>query len=67
MGTDRAKPFRQLSREEFEQLSLDERMEYLHRAMNELREKIAQTRNKHTTVGTRRQIRTEEAGEAAKK
>src|SRR5258708_2592756 len=40
MGTDRAKPFRQLSREEFEQLSLDERMEYLHRAMNELREKL---------------------------
>jgi uncharacterized membrane protein len=65
--SDSAKPFRQLSRDEFERLSLDDRMEYLHRTMNDLREKLAQTGNKHATVGTRRQTTTEEAGEAAKK
>jgi hypothetical protein len=37
-------PFRFLSQEEFERLTLEERMQYLHRAMTDIRQKLAQTR-----------------------
>ena len=33
-----------LSKEEFERLSVDERMDYLHRLMAELRQKLEETR-----------------------
>ena len=36
--------FNSLSREEFDRLSVDERMAYLHRLMTDLREKLAETR-----------------------
>jgi len=36
--------FKPLSREEYERLSLDQRMEYLHRLMTDVRQKLAETR-----------------------
>jgi hypothetical protein len=36
--------FKPLSKEEFERLSVDERMDYLHRLMAELRQKLEETR-----------------------
>jgi hypothetical protein len=36
--------FKPLSKEEFERLSVDERMDYLHRLMADLRQKLEETR-----------------------
>ncbi|HZO01563.1 MAG TPA: hypothetical protein VFB93_10210 [Burkholderiales bacterium] len=36
--------FKPLSKEEFERLSVDERMDYLHRLMADLRHKLEETR-----------------------
>jgi hypothetical protein len=37
--------FKPLSKEEFERLSVDERMDYLHRLMADLRQKLEETRH----------------------
>jgi PHD/YefM family antitoxin component YafN of YafNO toxin-antitoxin module len=37
--------FKALSKEEFERLSVDERMDYLHRLMADLRQKLEETRH----------------------
>ena len=42
--------FKSLSREEFEQLSVDQRMEYLHRLMTDLRQKLADTRKQQEAM-----------------
>ena len=45
--------FKPLSREEYERLSLDERMEYLHRLMTDIRQKLAETRKQQETLNKR--------------
>jgi len=42
--------FKPLSREAYERLSLDERMEYLHRLMTDIRQKLAETRQQQQTT-----------------
>jgi len=42
--------FKPLSREEFERLSVDERMAYLHRLMTDLRQKLADTRKQQEAL-----------------
>ena len=42
--------FKSLSREEFERLSVDERMAYLHRLMTDLRHKLADTRKQQEAL-----------------
>jgi hypothetical protein len=45
--------FKPLSREEYERLSLDGRMEYLHRLMTDIRQKLAETRKQQETTNKR--------------
>jgi len=45
--------FKPLSREAYERLSLDERMEYLHRLMTDIRQKLAETRQQQQTTNKR--------------
>jgi hypothetical protein len=46
--------FKTLSREEFDRLSVDERMGYLHRLMTDVRQKLAETRKQQDA--TRQQL-----------
>jgi hypothetical protein len=45
--------FKPLSQQEYERLSLDERMEYLHRLMTDIRQKLAETRTQQETLNKR--------------
>jgi hypothetical protein len=45
--------FKPLSQHEYERLSLDERMEYLHRLMTDIRQKLAETRKQQETLNKR--------------
>ena len=42
--------FKSLSREQFDKLSVDQRMEYLHRLMTDLRQKLADTRKQQEAM-----------------
>ena len=45
-------PFRQLSKEEYDRLSLEEKLSYLQRLMGDIREKVDET---NRAIETRRQ------------
>jgi hypothetical protein len=45
--------FKPLRHEEYERLSLNERMEYLHRLMTDIRQKLAETRKQQETTNKR--------------
>ena len=45
--------FKPLSQQDYERLSLDERMEYLHRLMTDIRRKLAETRKQQETLNKR--------------
>jgi len=45
--------FKPLSQEEYERLTLDERMEYLHRLMTDIRQKLAETRKQQEALNKR--------------
>ena len=45
--------FKRLSQEEYERLSLDKRMEYLHRLMTDIRQKLAETREQQAATNKR--------------
>jgi hypothetical protein len=42
--------FKTLSKDEYERLSVDDRMSYLHRLMTDIREKLAETRLQHAAT-----------------
>ena len=45
--------FKPLSREEYDRLTLDRRMEYLHRLMTDIRQKMDETRHQHERLKKR--------------
>jgi hypothetical protein len=45
--------FKPLTQEEYERLTPNERMEYLHRLMTDIRQKMAETRQQHEATKKR--------------
>ena len=53
MGSGGGVIFKTLSQDEFDRLSPDEKMTYLHRLMTDIRQKMAETRQQHEATKKR--------------